>query len=130
MQAYYVAAHHTIKNKNINYGNPYPKKYVNTLPTWKNKRIETVTSSMSAAIEPELYCKITPMYKCCWHWTNQCPINKQCQKQTRTMTCSKSANTPQMQGRQNQWHMCYWHETNQYMVSKQVRKQYPEQWPV
>ena len=32
-----------------------------------------------AAIEPELYCKITPIYKCCWQWTNQCLVKKQCQ---------------------------------------------------
>ena len=30
MQAYYVAAHHTIKTKkHTNYGNPYSKNYVN-----------------------------------------------------------------------------------------------------
>ena len=33
----------------------------------KKKIIETVTYSKSAAIKPELYCKIAPMYKCCWH---------------------------------------------------------------
>ena len=30
----------------------------------KNKGIETLTCSKSAAIEPELYCKTTPMHKC------------------------------------------------------------------
>ena len=39
------------------------------------------------------------------------------------MTCSKSANTLQMQKRPNRWHMCCWHETDQYLVSKQDRKQ-------
>ena len=31
----------------------------------KNKCIEMMTCSKSAATELELYCKITPMYKCC-----------------------------------------------------------------
>ena len=31
----------------------------------KNKRIETVTGSNSAAIERDFYYKITPMYKLC-----------------------------------------------------------------
>ena len=31
-----------------------------------------------AVTEPDLYYKITPMYKCYWHWINQCLINKQC----------------------------------------------------
>ena len=44
----------------------------------KNKRTEMFKV---AAIEPELYCKITPMYKCCLHQTNQCLVKKQCQIQ-------------------------------------------------
>ena len=88
----------------------------------KNKRIETVTCSMSPVIEPELYCKITPMYKCCWHWTNQCLINKQCQiqwnrnnglfKVSRRIVNAKETNDT-----------CCWYETNRYLVSKQGKKQ-------
>ena len=57
---------------------------------WKNKRIEMVTCSKLAAIELELYYKITLMYKCCWHWTNQCLVNNNARNnETGTMTCSK-----------------------------------------
>ena len=35
-----------------------------------------------AAIEPELYCKIAPIYKCCWQRTNQCLVKKQRQTHT------------------------------------------------
>ena len=34
-----------------------------------------------ATIESELYCKIVPMCKCCWHWTNHYLVNKQFQIQ-------------------------------------------------
>ena len=34
-----------------------------------------------AAIELELYYKLTPMYKYYWYWTNQCLVNKQCKIQ-------------------------------------------------
>ena len=83
-----------------------------------------MTCSKLAAIELELYCKITLMYKCCWHWRNQWLVNNNARNnETGTMTCSKPANTPLLQRRRNRWHMCYWHETNQYLASKQGRKQ-------
>ena len=47
----------------------------------KNKHIKNMTCPKSVAIEPELYYKITLMYKCCWYWTNQCPINNSAGKQ-------------------------------------------------
>ena len=54
-----------------------------------------VTCSKLAAIDSELCCKITPMYKCFYIeqinvlLTNDAKYNK-----TGIMTCSKSANTP------------------------------------
>ena len=62
----------------------------------KNKHIKNMTCPKSVAIEPELYYKITLMYKCC------CieQINAQLttvpeNNETETTTCSKWANTPQ-----------------------------------
>ena len=77
----------------------------------KNKRIATVTCSKSASIEPELYCKITPMYK-------QCQI-----QQNRNDDLFKvSQHTVNAKETKRVTHVLLY-ETNQYQVSKQGRKQ-------
>ena len=81
----------------------------------KNKRIEIVTCSKLAAIEPELYCKITPMYKCCWHWTNQCLVNKQCRIQSEQWPVQSQPAHCKCKGNETS-DTCCWHETNQDLV--------------
>ena len=64
------------------------------------------------------------MYKCCWHWKEQCLLTNSARyNKTRIITYSKLVNTPLLQSRQNQWHKRCWHETNQYLIGKQDRKQ-------
>ena len=59
MHVNYLAAHHTIQIKDIKIRQPLSKMTSIHGIQVKNKRIELVTCSKSAAIEPELYCKIT-----------------------------------------------------------------------
>ena len=58
-----MAAHRTIQTKNIQPLQPLPKIMSMHNIQVKNKCIEIETCSKTAAIEPELYCKITPMYR-------------------------------------------------------------------
>ena len=64
------------------------------------------------------------MYKYCWHWTNQCPINNIAGKQWNwNNDLFKVSQYTIKQRRWNWWHIGYWHETNLDLVSKQGRKQ-------
>ena len=112
------------KKNHINYGNLYLKIMYIYNTQIKNKRIENVTCPKSLATEPKLHYKITLMYKYCWHWTNQCPINSSAGKQWNSINyLFKVSQHTVNQRRRNRWHMSYLHETNQYLVSKQDRKQ-------
>ena len=95
MHAYYVAAHRLFKLRTYKIWQTLSKMMYTRSTQVKNKRIETVICSKSTAIKPEIHCKITSTYKCCWHWTNLFLVNKQCQIQkNRINDLFKVANTP------------------------------------
>ena len=108
--------------KHTRCGNLYLKwcKYI--VPKWKINLLKRWLVQ-SSSYWTRIILQDNPMYKCCWHETNQYLVRKQGRKQiTRkqiagTMTCSKSTASVSWLYKQNDTDgVCWWRWTNHYVV--------------
>ena len=97
--------------KQTKYGNIYPKWYKYTVPKWKIKVLKRwLVQSSSHWIR--ILLQDNPNVQVCWHWTNQCLVNRY----KKPGTCSKSTSNVSESCKRNDTDGVWWWSWTDYYI--------------